>query len=193
MVRKLLLLSGGIGAGKSAAAELLAERGALVIEADLVGHGVLEVGGDAHEAVARAFPMAVVDGVIDRALLAREVFADPARLRLLESLTHPAIRASIHRMVETSDAEVVVVEVPLLSDFLGDGWQRIVVDAPEDVRLQRLVDRGMQPLDVKTRMLAQPSDVEWVESADYLIDNSGDREALAAQIDALWKQLTAES
>lgn len=189
MERRLLLLAGGIGSGKSEVGRLLVIRGACVIEADRVGHKVLD--DEAAASVAAAFPESVADGGIDRAALAREVFTDPSRLRLLESLTHPAIRRRIERMVERCDDAIVVVEVPLLSDFLGPGWERIIVDAPDDLRLERLVARGMRPIDVKARMAAQPSRDEWREAADYVIDNSGDREALVDAVDALWDELTA--
>jgi len=193
MERRHLLLSGGIGSGKSEVGRLLVIRGACVIDADRVGHKVLDVDGEAFPTVSEAFPEAVVDGVIDRALLAREVFADPVRLRLLESLTHPAIRRRIQRMVEQCDDAIVAVEVPLLTDFLGAGWRRIVVDVPDEIRLERLVERGMRPIDAKTRMAAQPSREEWLEAANYVIDNSGTRDDLVDAVDALWDQLTAKN
>ncbi len=193
MERRLLLLSGGIGAGKSEVGRLLVIRGACVIDADRVGHKVLDVDGEAYGPVSEAFPEAMVDGVIDRSLLAKEVFAEPARLRLLESLTHPAIRSRIRRMVAECSDPIVAVEVPLLSDFLGAGWERIVVDAPDETRLERLVERGMRPIDAKTRMAAQPSREEWRASADYVVDNSGDRGQLVDAVDAFWDQLTADS
>jgi dephospho-CoA kinase len=193
MERRHLLLSGGIGSGKSEVGRLLVIRGACVIDADRVGHKVLDVDGEAFSTVSEAFPEAVVDGVIDRALLAREVFADPVRLRLLESLTHPAIRRRIQRMVEQCDDAIVAVEVPVLGDFLGAGWRRIVVDVPDEIRLERLVERGMRPIDAKTRMAAQPSREEWRESADYVIDNSGTRDDLVDAVDTLWDQLTAKN
>ena len=193
MERRLLLLSGGIGSGKTEVGRLLAIRGACVIDADRVGHKVLDGDGEAFAGVCEAFPEAVIDGAIDRARLAKEVFADPSRLRLLESLTHPAIRRRIERMVEQCDDVIVVVEIPLLTDFLGPGWQRVVVDAPDDTRLGRLVERGMWPIDAKTRMAAQPSREEWREAADYLIDNSGTRDDLVDAVDALWQELTADS
>jgi dephospho-CoA kinase len=192
MGRKLLLLTGGIGVGKSEVGRLLSARGACVIDADHLGHQVLEMDGEAHESVARAFPNAIVEGVIDRGLLAREVFGDPERLRLLESLTHPAIRERILRQVETSDADVVVVELPLVVDFLDEGWLRVVVDAPEDLRLERLEKRGMRPVDAKARMLAQPQPDEWRAAANFLVDNSGDREALEAEVDRLWEWLSKQ-
>src|SRR5665811_1272041 len=126
MERRQVLLAGGIGSGKSEVGRLLALLGACVIDADEVGHHVLEPGGESYVSVAAAFPGALMDGAIDRRVLAAEVFADPIRLRLLESLTHPAIRERIHRLVEACDSHVVVVEIPLISDFLGGGWVRVV-------------------------------------------------------------------
>ncbi len=193
MERRLLLLTGGIGSGKSEIGRLLVIRGACVIDADRIGRRELEPNGEAFGGVSGAFPQVMVDGRIDRTLLAREVFADPARLRLLESLTHPAIRRRIQRTVDKCDDAVVVVEVPLLTDFLGAGWRRIVVDVPDEIRLERLVERGMRPIDAKTRMAAQPSREEWLEAANYVIDNSGTRDDLVDAVDALWDQLTAKN
>ncbi|NNL69734.1 MAG: dephospho-CoA kinase, partial [Acidimicrobiia bacterium] len=90
-----ILLSGGIGAGKSAAARIIAARGYPVIHADKIGHAVLEPEGEAFPAVAARWPEVVVDGMIDRPRLAEIVFDDPAALTELESLTHPAIAARI--------------------------------------------------------------------------------------------------
>jgi len=191
MERKQILLAGGIGSGKSEVGRLLALRGACVIDADRVGHEVLKAGGEAFEGVASAFPEVVVAETIDRHLLAAAVFADPMRLRLLESLTHPAIRARIRRRVESCSHSITVVELPLISDFLGPGWLKVVVDAPEEVKLERLVGRGMDLEDVHLRVGAQPTRTEWRRAADFIVDNSGDREALEAEVDRLWDWLSA--
>lgn len=140
--------------------------------------------------VAAAFPDTLVDGTIDRSLLAGEVFADPIKLLQLESLTHPAIRARIRRSVEECGSRVVVVEVPLISDFLGDGWIRVVVDAPTERRLHRLQVRGMDAEDARRRMDAQPSRRQWREAADFLVDNSGDLEDLEREVERLWAWLS---
>ena len=168
---------------------MLLRRGCYVIDADEIGHEVLEPGGEAFERVAAAFPDTLVDGTIDRGLLARDVFADPTRLRLLESLTHPAIRAGIRRDVEACGERVVVVEVPLISDFLGDGWLRVVVDVPTGRRLQRLLDRGLDLEDVRRRIDAQPSRRQWRDAADFLVDNSGDLADLEREVERLWSWL----
>lgn len=182
-----VLLTGGIGAGKSSVGELLRARGALVIDADQVGHQVLEPGRAAYDQVAKTWPSVVVDGGIDRRRLADIVFEDIHELRKLEKLMHPAIRQRIGDLVEGSEATVVVVEVPLLSDFMGSGWTRVVVDAPVDVRLTRLAAR--ESGDAMRRMSVQPSSALWRKSADLVIDNAGDLDQLNRQVDDLLETL----
>ena len=188
-----VLLTGGIGAGKSSVGELLRGKGALVIDADRVGHQVLEPGGPAFDRVAAAWPSVVVDGVIDRSLLADVVFRSPVELERLEGFTHAAIRHEIGTMIEAATEPVVVVEVPLLSDFLGEGWMHVVVDADEGTRVERLVQRGVDKDDVGRRLAAQPARKQWLAAADVVIDNSGDSAALARQVDGLWERLTSEA
>ena len=180
-----LILSGGIGSGKSAVAELLAERGAEVIEADSVGHAILEPGGDVFRDVAELWPQVVENGRIDRRKLGRIVFADEAQLRRLEAITHPAIRARIAEAVTSSTAAVIVVELPILTDMLGPGWRRVIVDAPDAVRRGRLRARGLDESEIARRMAAQPTRESWLAAADELLDNGGDLALLRRQVDAL--------
>lgn len=188
--KRKVLLSGGIGAGKSTVGRLLAALGAEVISADHLGHAALEPGSTAHRAVSGRWPDVVAtDGTIDRSRLADIVFTDPVSLRELEDITHPAIRAAAHRRTEDSAAEVVVVEVPLQRDLLGPGWLRVVVHADADLRRQRLRSRGMDPADVERRMAAQPADAEWRRWADLAIDNSGDEADLRREVDDLWRRI----
>ncbi|NNE96035.1 MAG: dephospho-CoA kinase [Acidimicrobiales bacterium] len=188
-----ILLSGGIGAGKSAAARIIAARGYPVIHADKIGHAVLEPEGEAFPAVAARWPEVVVDGMIDRPRLAEIVFDDPAALAELESLTHPAIAARIMNLVEReSDAGLVAVELPVLLPILGDGWTRVVVDAPLEVRIQRLRDRGMEDADIEARMAAQPSRGEWRTAADHILKNHGSLRDLEAEVDRLLEALAPD-
>ena len=185
-----IVLSGGIGSGKTSAANVFAARGIPVIHADSIGHEVLEPEGEAFHSVAAWWPEAVVDGRIDRQKLAAIVFHDPQALDQLESMTHPPIAARILNLVAAEgDAELVVVELPLLLPLLGEGWTRVVVDAPVDLRMQRLKDRGMEEADIEARMAAQPSREEWREAADHVIDNRGTPEQLEAEVDKLLKEL----
>ncbi len=187
-----VILGGGIGSGKSAVAALLRGLGAAVIDADGAGHRVLEPGGEAFDPVAARWPEVVRGGRIDRAALGAIVFADPTQLAELEAITHPAIAARLAAEVAAAGAEVLVVEVPVLASLVGEGWPRVVVDAPGDVRLARSVARGMAAADVRRRMAAQPSRSEWLAAADYVVDNSGSRADLAAEVERLWAWLTRE-
>jgi len=184
--RTRVLLSGGIGAGKSVVADLLSARGIPVIHADAIGHLVLQPEGEAFGPVSAWWPEVVAEGRIDRSRLAAIVFGDPGALEELESMTHPAIRARIESMLSQHDTEqLVVVEIPLLTDFLGSGWLRVVVDAPEHLRRARLAERGMPSADIDARMAAQPTAAEWRNAADYVIDNDGTQEELRGAVERL--------
>ncbi len=185
-----MLLGGGIGSGKSAVAALLRELGATVIDADAAGHEVLEPGGEAFARVAARWPEVVRDGRIDRAALGGVVFADPTQLAALEAITHPAIAARIAAAVAAAGTDVVVVEMPVLARLVGQGWPRVVVDAPDEARVARAVARGMDEDDVQRRMAAQPSREDWLAAADYVVDNSGMREDLRGEVERLWAWLT---
>ena len=185
------LLTGGIGSGKSAAAAVLGRLGAVVVSADEAAHRVLEPGGAAAAEVALRWPEAVVEGRIDRRALGRIVFADPAALAALEAVTHPAVAALLAEQVERAGpAPLVMVEVPLPADIMGEGWPRVVVDAPEDVRIFRLRLRGMEPVEIAGRMAAQPDREGWLARADHVIDNGGDPEQLERECRRVWRALT---
>lgn len=183
MTQRLMVISGGIGSGKSAVGASLARRGVGVIDADAVGHRVLEPDHPCHRRVAERWPEVVVDGRIDRRALGRIVFADPDALAELESITHPAIRDEIRREIEAIEMPAVAVELPFVRPFLEGVDVRLVVDAPDDVRRSRLRERGMQEDEIEARMAAQPSRDEWLASADVVVDNGGDLDDLEAEID----------
>lgn len=183
-----LIICGGIGAGKSAAAALLADLGALVIDADRIGHEVIAADGQAFAAVAERWPEAVVDGQIDRRTLGRIVFSDLVQLRELEALTHPVIARRIDEVIAEHDG-VVVVEMPILKPILGDGWFRVVIDVSDDARWDRLRGRGLDDESIASRIAAQPSREEWLAAADYVLDNSGTVEQLKTEVDRLWARV----
>lgn len=183
------LLTGGIGSGKSTAGTIFEALGARVVSSDRIGHAVIAPEGPAFAEVAKRFPGAVVDGAIDRPTLAGFVFSDPEELRALEAITHPAIRAAIEEAI-AGERGVVLVEVPLITDFFGPEWKRIVVDAPTEVRVQRLLDRGMAQDDIEARMAAQPTRAEWLAVADLVVDNRKDLTALEQECRAVWGRIT---
>lgn len=167
------LLCGGIGSGKSEVRQLLTDARIRTVDADEVGHQVLA--GEAFRPVSERWPEVVFEGEIRRETLARIVFEDPGELAALEAITHPMIFGRIHAELEGFPG-VAVVEMPLIDSGLG--WPIIVVDAADDVRIQRAVDRGMSQADVKRRMATQPSRTRWLAVADVVVPNHGSREDL---------------
>jgi dephospho-CoA kinase len=169
------LITGGIGSGKSEVRRLLAERGIHAVDADAVGHLVLA--GEGLTPVAERWPGVVLEGEIDRKALARIVFDDPGELEVLEAITHPLIFGRIEADLKGFPG-VAVVEMPVLE--ISMGWPTIVVDADDETRLRRAVQRGMSESDVRRRMASQPSRAEWLAAADVVVPNHGEIEHLEA-------------
>ncbi len=184
-----LIVGGGIGSGKSTVLGILANQGLLVIEADRIGHQVLEPDGAAYADVAARWPDVVENGRINRKLLANIVFSDGEQLAALEAMTHPHIGSEIIRRTEAAGERDVAVELPLGSDLLGPRWVRVVVTVPESVRMQRAAARGADVADVARRMESQLSDAEWEAQADYVLPNTGDLTDLEGAVVALLGQL----
>jgi len=175
------VLSGGIGSGKSEVRRILSQLGIRTIDADSVGHSVLEPDGAAFESVTVRWPAAVTDGRIDRRALGGIVFGDQTALRELEDVTHPAIFGKIMTDVEGFQ-EAVVVEMPVLRHRLEGDWRRIVVDAPVEVRVSRAIGRGLSEEEASARMASQPSRSEWLAAADLVIPNQGSLEELEVAV-----------
>lgn len=186
-------LTGGTGAGKSTVARRLAERGAVVVDADVLARGVLAPGTPGLAAVVEEFGPGVLtpDGALDRASLAAVAFSSPDRRRALEAITHPRIAARSHQLFGAAPPDAVVVhDVPLLVEKrMGANYHLVlVVDAPEDVRVARLVERGLTGADARARIAAQAGDAERRAAADVWLDNSGDQTALESHVDRLWDE-----
>jgi dephospho-CoA kinase len=184
-------LTGGIGAGKSTVSGLLARRGAVIVDADLIAREVVEPGGAAYAPIVERFGPGVLgdDGRLDRAAVAAVVFSDPEALAALEAITHPAIQAEMARRVATHDGrdDVVILDIPLLKDRRTPMAGVVVVDVPEDVAVRRLVEgRGFDEGDARRRIAAQISRQRRRSLADIVVDNSGDPTALADEIDRVW-------
>jgi dephospho-CoA kinase len=191
----LVGLTGGIGSGKSTVSGLLAERGAVILDADAVARELQRAGQPVLAAMIERFgdEMLADDGELDRPRLAALVFADPAALADLNALVHPAVGVELVRRIEAArgtDA-VVVLDSPLLAEHPRDGMAAtIVVDVPIETAVERLVhQRGMTEVDARARIARQISRDERLATADRVIDNSGDRAALEAQVDDLWAWL----
>ena len=192
----LVGLTGGIGSGKSTVARLLQDKGATVVDADEAARDIVEPGEPALAALVERFGPGILltDGRLDRAGLARIAFGDEESRLALNGITWPAIvdRFS-ERIAAAADDAIVVCDAPLLAEG-GPGRERefaavIVVESPRDVRLARLEERGIARDDGERRMAAQATDDERREFATYVLDNSGDVETLARQVDELWAEL----
>jgi dephospho-CoA kinase len=186
-------LTGGAGAGKSTVAARLKQLGALVIDADALAREVLAPGTDGLREVVSAFGDGVLrpDGSLDRAALAAVVFADPQRRRLLEAITHPRIAARTAQLVAAApDDAVVVHDVPLLVEkALATAYDLVVVvDAPVDQRVERLVGRGLTEADARARIATQASRRERQAVADVWLDNDQSTDDLVAAVDRLWQE-----
>ena len=187
-------LTGGIGAGKSTVARLLAEHGALVLDADEAARAVVEPGTEGLAEIVKAFGERVLaeDGALDRARLAELVFADDLRRAELNAIVHPRVRLWMAERAAAAPAgSIVVQDIPLLVEGglvpLFD--HVVVVDADDETRLARLAARGMTPDQAKARMDAQAPRSERAAAAGTIIDNSGDLAELARAVDALWLEL----
>jgi len=190
-------LTGGLGAGKSTVGKALAARGAAVIDADQVARDVTAPGSPGERALlehfgdratARSGP-AGQTGQLDRKTLADIVFSDANERLALEAITHPLIRAEVMRRVALAHKEVVVIEIPLLdaSRKVDYGLDVVVlVDAPENVAVQRAVARGITETGARARMAAQPSGAERRLLADRVLANDGSLEKLESAVDELW-------
>ncbi|MHB1444262.1 MAG: dephospho-CoA kinase [Acidimicrobiales bacterium] len=193
-------LTGGIGAGKSTVVSLLAEKGAVIVDADRIAHEVMAPGGEAYQPVIDRFGPGVVsgDGTIDRAAVAAIVFNDPAALADQQAITWPVIGKVMAERVAEGQASgaIVIMDIPLLREGKGGGRYGldavIVVDTPVEVAVDRLVNqRGMAEADARARIANQASREERVAIADHVIDNAGTMKELRAQVDAVWVELVA--
>ncbi|WP_295014952.1 dephospho-CoA kinase [uncultured Microbacterium sp.] len=197
----LIALTGGIASGKSTISARLAERGAVVVDADRIVREVQEPGTPVLSRIAEEFGDAMIlpDGALDRARLGAAVFGDPGALARLNAIVHPAVRSeSQRRFAEALSQDphaVVVYDVPLLIEARADDpWDLVVVaDAPAFLREERLVrERGMDREDARARIAAQVSDARRREIADIVIDTSGTLAETLRQADALWDRLRRE-
>ena len=188
-------LTGGIGSGKSTVADLLAGRGAALVDTDLIAHQLTAADGGAMAAIASAFGNAVVraDGGLDRAAMRRLVFADHAARATLEAILHPLIRQrSEECCAAETTAPYVVLVVPLLveSGTYRERTDRIlVVDCSQEVQIARVMARsGLAPDEVRAIIASQASRDERRAAADDVVSNDGTIELLMPQVEALHRR-----
>lgn len=188
-------LTGGIGSGKSTVARMFADLGATVIDADAIAKEVLEPGQLGYEAIVNRFGDEILDssGNIDRTILAAKVFNNSAKLKELEDIVHPEVASRVNEIRESLTAGITVIyDTPLLVEKeLQHQFDRVVVVlAPELLRTQRLLDRGLGERDIAARMSNQATDERRREVANYVIDNSGNLAQLRTQVLNVWNQIS---
>jgi dephospho-CoA kinase len=192
----LVGLTGGIGSGKSTVSELLRQKGAVIVDADEVARAVVEPGEPALAALVERFGPGILDGDgrLDRPALAAIAFADDDGRKALGDITWPAIGEEFERRIrQAPDGAIVVCDVPLLVESKAAAARPyiavVVVEAPLDLRLDRLEVRGVPRDDAQRRIAAQATDEERRAVATHLIDNGGDVDSLSRQVDDVWVDL----
>lgn len=197
----LVGLTGNIGSGKSTVAALLSERGATIIDADVLARRAVEVGTAAHRAIVERWGTSILaaDGAIDRSALRRIVFSDPAELEQLNAFVHPEVermRATLVEQARERGDRLVVCDIPLLFELrMTENFDRIVlVDAPRPVRLERLVrERGLRETEAMDMIVAQmPAELKRAR-ANHVIDNESTVTRLDQRVSEVWTALQQEA
>lgn len=192
----LVGLTGGIGSGKSTVAAILSDLGAHILDADAIARALLAPGGNMVDPVVAAFGDEIqsAPGVIDRTRLAEIVFADENQRTRLNDLMHPAVGVETMAQLESAHPDsIVVVDVPLLVETHQETRYEhiIVVDAPIEVRLTRLIERGMTREDALARIGVQASDEERRAVATWVIQNDRHLDHPSKRATIVWKELVA--
>lgn len=196
-------LTGGMGAGKSTVAALLAERGAYVIDADRVGHAVLAPEGEAYAEVVAAFGRDILaaDGTVDRKALGARVFGDAEALQRLNAISHPRMAERMAREIEAVRARPAAERPPLIvldaAILLEAGWDRLcdavwTVEVSEETAVARLAGRGIGAGEARRRLARQLGNAERAARAGRVIRNEGSPADLAAHIERLWAEVAGD-
>ncbi|MDB4909866.1 MAG: Dephospho-CoA kinase [Gemmatimonadetes bacterium] len=197
----LIGLTGNIASGKSTVAQMFADRGATIIDADELAREAVAVGSDGHRKIVERWGDDILkaDGGLDRVALRQIVFQEPTELEALNSIVHPEVsrlRDDLINEARERGDETVVCDIPLLFERrLVDDFDRIVlVDAPRPLRLERLTrDRALGQHEAMNMIAAQmPAELKRAR-ADFVIDNDADVPALETRVDEVWRALHATS
>ena len=189
----IVALTCGIGSGKTTVGGIFSELGAVVIDSDQLARAVLERGSKGFDLVLAKFGDAILkNGELDRSLLATLVFNDSQKRSELESITHPLIRQSFAEIISSLPSESIIInQIPLLFESKGAyKFDHIItISAPEELRIERLKNRGLGFSDIKKRMEAQASDVERESISNSIIRNDKDELHLRNQVESIWLEL----
>jgi dephospho-CoA kinase len=192
----VIALTGGIGAGKSTVAQFFSELGAVVVDADQLARIAIERGSEGFDEVITTFGQSIIsNGDIDRKALAAIVFRDPHAKVDLEAIIHPRVQKLFAQAVAESDPSIpMIYEIPLLveTDAAGKFDFVITVEADEELRISRLLSRGMFISDIKARLANQAPAEKRIAIADAVIRNDGDDDHLLRQVENLWEGALAD-
>ena len=190
---RVIGLTGGIGCGKSLAAQYFAELGALVIDADQLARAAIERGSDGFDAVVTLFGDSILkDGNIDRRALGELIFKDAKAKTQLESIIHPFVRREFEGAVASLKGDqVLVYEIPLLVETKAHERFDVVITVESEMenRIARLRGRGMHISEIEGRIAAQATREQRIEVADFLIENDGSEDELLRQVENIWDSL----
>ena len=189
----VIALTGGIGCGKSLAAQYFAELGALVIDADQLARAAIERGSQGFDEVVSFFGDSIlINGDIDRRALGELIFKNPDAKKKLESIIHPYVRREFEDAVASLKAdETLVYEIPLLVETGAQDRFDIVVTVESllENRISRLKERGMHISEIEGRIASQATREQRIEVADFLIENDGSEDELLRQVESIWDSL----
>ena len=193
---KVIALTGGIGAGKSTVAQFFSELGAHVVDADHLARIAIERGSAGFDEVVERFGETILaNGDINRKALADIVFSDPSAKRDLEAIIHPRVQKLFAQaLVDNEPAPNLIYEIPLLveTDAAGKFDFIVTVEADEELRIERLLSRGMFITDIKARLANQAPSEARIAIADAVIVNDGDEDHLLRQVENLWEGQIAD-
>ncbi len=189
-------LTGGIGSGKSTVCEMFARRGAKIVDADAIVHELQQPGTEVFNEMVDAFGPDIVsaDGSLDRPVVGKIVFADPAKRDVLQKIVWPRVGVRVAELVASAgDDDIVILDVPLMAEST-EGSRRfantiVVVDAAPETQIAHLEAKGISRVEAQARMSAQASREERLKLADHVLTNDGSVENLEKQVDALWREL----
>ncbi|MEO8107506.1 MAG: dephospho-CoA kinase [Actinomycetes bacterium] len=193
---RLLVLTGGIGSGKSSVGRLLARCGAFLIDADQLAREVVEPGTPGLAAIEALLGPDVLapDGSLDRRAMAEQVFADSTLLAQVEAIIHPLVhRAAVDAFAAAPSETTMIYEVPIPGpSSFSESPLVVVVDAPDEARRVRLAERGLSADQISARMSHQPTRAQWLALGDRVIDNSGTPGDLAKVVAEFWREVTGQ-
>lgn len=193
----LVALTGGIGSGKTMVGEIFAELGALVVDSDQLAREVVERGSKGFDLIVTEFGDEILkNGDLDRAALASLIFKDPKKRAKLEEITHPLIRQSFAKIVSSAGSDSIIInQIPLLVESKHDYKfdHVITISAPENIRTERLLKRGLTLSQIDQRMKAQATDTQREGISDTVIVNDKSEQELITQVEKVWEILKNKS